>query len=714
MALSTRLLARLPALLASLLVAAALVSCGSGDDAESATPPQAVESLRARALAVSAQAVAPDEAARQLMDFGEAQFPQFFPGPQPTQRLSPFAYRHYPQTGTYLGVVVNAGHGYEALGVYVMGGPFGDAPQYVGPLAQLITPVPPAARPTISRQPADVVVNPGQAAEFLVEATGQGPSLSYQWFRDGQALPGATEHRLVIGAVATADGGSYRARVSQGAGETFSNEAVLTVRAVAEAVPTLLAAQLCLTCHFRDHRPAVGPGMAALADRYRGRGDQAEFLVQRIRREGAGQGPLVAGHAHVRLTDAEAGTIAQWLIAGGPAASPVPRPTVRPTEVIVEVGADTVLTARLAEPAGDVSYQWRHDGLDLPGERQATLTIRGAQAATHAGTYTVVVRNAAGSASASTTLRVVDPAHYPSLPIRIVVPAAAGGPVDRTARALAQALDNRLRGLQVNVVNVGGSDGLDALDQVLASPANGYTLLLAGTALAVAPALHPQRGFDPLRDLAPLGQLGHTPHLLAGGLQLPAGGPAELLAWWRGRTMAPTFAHTGIGQLPHLCALMLAEWVGLPLVPKAYPATAPLMVDLNNRGIDLACLPAPSLETAVQRRQVRPYAVTALERSIVPALSDIGTLDGSGLPGFELTDWHGLYARSGTSPLVLQRVQDALAAVRADETFQRQLTQAGVHPATGVLTTPDGHRAQLGSELERWRALVDRHGLRGN
>jgi hypothetical protein len=131
---------RMRSLLATLAAVLALCACGGGSPPPAATPATAVEGLRARALALQSSAVAPEEAARQLMDFGEAQYPQFFPSRQPTQSLPPFAYRHYPQTGAYLGVAVTAGLGYEYLGVYVMGGPFGSEPQFVGPLASFITP----------------------------------------------------------------------------------------------------------------------------------------------------------------------------------------------------------------------------------------------------------------------------------------------------------------------------------------------------------------------------------------------------------------------------------------------------------------------------------------------------------------------------------------------------------------------------------------------
>lgn len=136
------------------VVVAAFGAAGCGVDGDergsaAATPAGVVSELRVRALAVStaAAAVAPEEAARQLMDHAEAVFAAYFPGHPPTQVLAPFHYRYYPETGVYLGVVVSEAAGYEHLGVYVMGGPFGSAPFYVGPLASYITPVPPGTRP---------------------------------------------------------------------------------------------------------------------------------------------------------------------------------------------------------------------------------------------------------------------------------------------------------------------------------------------------------------------------------------------------------------------------------------------------------------------------------------------------------------------------------------------------------------------------------------
>jgi len=154
----------IPAVLAAVLT---LSACGGGSQppAAGATPAAAVERLRLRALAVAASAVAPAEAARQLMDFGEAQFPQYFPSRPATQSFGPFQYRHYAESGIYLGVVVQQGQGYEYLGVYVMGGPFGDAPQFVGPLASFITPVDSGPGPTgVSNGCYDVMLATGETA----------------------------------------------------------------------------------------------------------------------------------------------------------------------------------------------------------------------------------------------------------------------------------------------------------------------------------------------------------------------------------------------------------------------------------------------------------------------------------------------------------------------------------------------------------------------
>lgn len=130
----------IPPVLATVLL---LCGCGGG------SPPPAAGAVRAAAagpsrmqtLASAAAGVAPTAAAQQLMDFGESRFPQYFPSPAATQSSGPFVYRHYPQTGIYLGVVVQETPGYTLLGVYVMGGPFGPEPQLVGPLSSFITPV---------------------------------------------------------------------------------------------------------------------------------------------------------------------------------------------------------------------------------------------------------------------------------------------------------------------------------------------------------------------------------------------------------------------------------------------------------------------------------------------------------------------------------------------------------------------------------------------
>jgi tripartite-type tricarboxylate transporter receptor subunit TctC/cytochrome c551/c552 len=701
----------LQGLLSALLLAAALVSCGGGQETTPASPQQAVESLRARALAVAAQAVAPEEAARQLMDFGEAQFPAYFPGHPATQQLSPFLYRQYPQTGTYLGVAVTGNLGYELLGVYVMGGPFGSEPQFVGPLAQFIQPVA-AVELRITQQPDDRVVNVGAPVEFSIGAVGTAP-LAYQWYRDGVAIAGANADRLHLQAVSAADRGLYSVQVRDPGGLTAtSNLAALIVREVGGA-PDVLRRQNCLACHDAERR-LVGPSWAEIAQRYAGQFVQEATLVQRMQQGSRGVWGTVPMPASA-ISDAEALAVARWLITGeaGAAAGTAPTITGLPAIIAADAGGSLRLSAS-AQGTPPLAYQWRRDGVDIAGANAATLELAGLGMADHERTYTIVVRNGAGSASVSTTLRVVDPAAYPSEPISIVVPVAAGGAMDAIARALAATLSDQVRGLAVNVVNVSGSGGLPALERVLSTQANGYTLLLTDARIATAPALYPERSIDPLRDLEPLGMLAQMPYVLLGGMHMPDGGAAELAAAWRVRATPPTFAHVGTGDLSQLCALALADAVGLPIVMKAYQGTAVIGVEMIDRSVDLACLSAPTLSAQVERRQVRAYAVTGMERSIVPALLGVETLDRSGLSGFDVANGYGLYVRRGTSPVVLQRLHQALAAARTQPYFMNQLAQHGLHSAPVTLATPAGHRAQLSIDLDRWRALIDRHGLRGS
>jgi len=206
--------------------------------------------------------------------------------------------------------------------------------------------------------------------------------------------------------------------------------------------------------------------------------------------------------------------------------------------------------------------------------------------------------------------------------------------------------------------------------------------------------------------------LTQTPLLVAGARTLPAGGYAALDAWWRTGNRSAAFGHAGSGQLSQLCAIALADRVGLPSTLRPYQGTAPLLRDLADSRFDLTCLPAPELATSVQNLTARGYAVTGLTRSIMPALAAIETLDRSGLAAFELSDWQGLYARRGTAPVVLTRLAQALQLARQDAGLQSRLAQQGIQLAEDTQAGAEGHAAYWRAEAQRWSDLIARHGLR--
>jgi tripartite-type tricarboxylate transporter receptor subunit TctC/cytochrome c551/c552 len=673
---------------------------------------RALTLLRARAQVLVAQRVTPSSAAAELMDFAQAQFPSYFPGRPVTQSLPPFAFRHYPEAGTYLGVVVTPDMGYGYLGVYVMGGAFGTEPLFVGPLAQFITPgAEPAVR--IDQQPDDRVAGVGDSVEFSVIAAGKLP-LTYQWYREGSAIPSAVGDRLRLSPVSTDQRGYYSVEVRDADGRTtMSNRVALIVRetGVPAAVADILRRSNCAACHTTSQR-LVGPSWTEVSQRYLNQTTQEAYLAQRIRGGGQGSwGAVPMPASNLALADAQ--TVARWLIAGigNPGGTAAPVLAALPATSTADLGTTLRLQAD-AQGSPPLSYQWRRNGVDIDGATNAVLDVGPLDMTDHETTYTVQVRNAAGSVRSSTVVRVVDPVAFPSGPVTLVVPAAVGSIPDNLARSLADTLRDRSRWTSVTVLNVPASGGLAALDRVLSSPANGYTLLLADARLAGAPALYPSRALDLTRDLEPLGVLTRLPLVLLGGNHQPAGGAAELLAHWRARGASALFAHLGTGDVSQRCALVLADTLGLPVTLKAYSGSAPLSVDLIDSKTDLACLVAPSLNAQVQRNQVRAYAVTGGERSNLPALAAVQTLDENGLPGLELSDWHGLYVRRGTSVLVMQRIQQAMAEARESAIFQSQAVQRGLHLALPPLATPEGHRAHVEAEIDRWRALAQRHGLK--
>ena len=298
---------------------------------------------------------------------------------------------------------------------------------------------------------------------------------------------------------------------------------------------------------------------------------------------------------------------------------------------------------------------------------------------------------------------------YPEHAVTIVVPFAAGGPTDRLARDLAQALRKPL-GVPILIDSVGGAGGTLGTNKVAKAPANGYTLLLHHIGLATAPALYRDLPYKPLSDFEYLGLVSEVPMTLIGRPGLPAKNFAELRHWIELQKTRVALANAGIGAASQLCGLLLQNALKVEMTTVPYKGTAPAMNDLLEGQVDLLCDQSSNTSEEIETGRVVPYGVTTLRRLKTPALADIPTLDESGLKGFNISIWHGLYAPKGTPPEVLAKINAALRVALKDPSFIRHEEAGGAMVVNDDRNGPFGHRRFVAAEMAKWAQVIKASG----
>ena len=239
-------------------------------------------------------------------------------------------------------------------------------------------------------------------------------------------------------------------------------------------------------------------------------------------------------------------------------------------------------------------------------------------------------------------------ADYPEKPVTIVVPFAAGGPTDKVARDLGDVLRKQLN-QPVIIENVGGAGGTLGAAKVAKASPDGYTVLLHHIGMATAPALYRKLPYSVQNDFEYLGMVNEVPMTLVGRSTLPASNYAELRKWIDANQGKINLANAGLGAASHLCGLLFQQAVAVDMTTVPYKGTAPAMTDLLGGQVDLMCDQTTNTTQQIEGGKVKAFAVTTLQRLKTPALAKLPTLDESGLKGFNVSIWHGLYAPKGLS-----------------------------------------------------------------
>jgi putative tricarboxylic transport membrane protein len=292
---------------------------------------------------------------------------------------------------------------------------------------------------------------------------------------------------------------------------------------------------------------------------------------------------------------------------------------------------------------------------------------------------------------------------YPTRPINIVVPAAAGGPTDTISRITAQAMSKHL-GQQITIENAGGAGGTIGTARVVRADPDGYTLLIYHVGLSTAATLYRKLPYDTKSAFAPVGLITDAPMTIIGRSDLEPNTLAELVAWLKGRSAKTTFGNAGIGSASHLCGMLFMSQLQLQLTTVPYRGTAPVMNDLIGKQIDISCDQATNTTGPISGKQIKAYAVTTKAR--LKSLPDLPTADEAGLKGFEVGVWHGVFAPKGTPPAIVQRLSGALKAALTDPDLVKRFNDINTDPMPQERATPEAAGRTLVSEIDRWAPII--------
>jgi tripartite-type tricarboxylate transporter receptor subunit TctC len=295
---------------------------------------------------------------------------------------------------------------------------------------------------------------------------------------------------------------------------------------------------------------------------------------------------------------------------------------------------------------------------------------------------------------------------YPNKPIRMIVPFPPGGPTDVLGRIVAQKLSESL-GQQVVIENRPGASGMIGAEMVAKAPPDGYTLLTNASLHVINPSLYPQMNFDALRDFAPVSLIAQVPLILVVNPGLPAKSVAELIALGKAQPNLLNFGSSGNATAPHLAGESFKIATGVQMQHVPYKGSAPALTDLIGGQVQLIFDSMPSAMPHVKSGKIKALAVTTAKRS--PTVPDLPTIAESGVPGFAISTWYGVWAPAGTPRDIVNKISAEIATALQQPAVRERLASLGAEP---VGNTPDEFAAYCQSELPKWAKIVRESGAK--
>ena len=299
-------------------------------------------------------------------------------------------------------------------------------------------------------------------------------------------------------------------------------------------------------------------------------------------------------------------------------------------------------------------------------------------------------------------------------PVTFVVPFAAGGPTDRVARDLAEAMRKAIPGGNFVVENAAGAGGTIAATKVAKAAPDGHTLMVWHIGMAATPALYRKLNYKALEDFEYLGMINEVPMTLVGKPQLPANTYRDFENYIRANAGKLNIAHAGLGSASHICGLLwqstLQSKDAMTTIP--FGGTGPAMTALMGGQVDVMCDQTTNTTSQIEAGRIKAFAVTtAKPLSNHPVLKHYPSLQEMGLKGFNLTIWHGLYAPKGTPAAVNKKLNDALKLALKDPDFIKRQDGLGAIVVNDKRVEPAEHKKFVAAEMVKLKSAVDAAGI---
>jgi len=294
---------------------------------------------------------------------------------------------------------------------------------------------------------------------------------------------------------------------------------------------------------------------------------------------------------------------------------------------------------------------------------------------------------------------------FPSRPIRVMLPFAAGSVSDVTLRILADKLGTRL-GTSIIIDNQPRAGGVTAVSAVLSSPSDGYTLAVLSSSTAISASLLKSLPYDPINDFAPVAGISTFANIFASNINSNYRTLADVLAAAHAKPGVLNVGTTTVGSTNHLAATLLQSMAGVKFVIVPFRTPGDLLTAVLRNDVDVIIQSYGALKSAVEEKQIRALASTTATRAAYAP--NVPTVDESGVKGFEVVTWNGFFAPAKTPPEVIELLDREIRATLADPELKRRFLDLGLEPLIG---TPRDLGARMSSEVAKWARVISDAGI---